>query len=343
MPTNPRPRPYLLPRRAGALLAGALLLLAGRGPDVAHAAETQADAAPAPRAVLTVNGKDVTRADIDQAVEQALGVRLETLPTEQREQIRDMVAPQVESQLVLEIVLLDEATSRGIAVAKEEIDAALEAMKTSLPEEVSMEKALADIGRDVAWLREQIQRGLRIEALLKQAPKATDAADEEARQMAVAAFVKTLVDKAEIVRHEAPVEAPVDGVPVSANAADTAWYTDYETAAQASLRTGHPILANFTGSDWCPYCVKLESEVFATAAFQAWARENVVLLKVDFPRRPLPEAQRKQNDRLRDRYGVRGYPTVLFLDAKGNVQGRSGYAPGGATAWIAGVESALRS
>ena len=63
------------------------------------------------------------------------------------------------------------------------------------------------------------------------------------------------------------------------------WTTDYEDALKESAKTGKPILANFTGSDWCGYCIKLDKEVFSTDTFEDWAEENVILLEVDFPRR----------------------------------------------------------
>ena len=113
------------------------------------------------------------------------------------------------------------------------------------------------------------------------------------------------------------------------------WLTDWEQAKSASRASGKPILANFTGSDWCPYCVKLEKEVFQTSEFKSWASKNAVLLTVDFPRRKsLPAKLEKQNDMLAAEFGVSSFPTVLFLSAEGDVLGTSGYlGDGGPTQW----------
>ena len=83
--------------------------------------------------------------------------------------------------------------------------------------------------------------------------------------------------------------------------------------------------------------------LFASEAFRDWAAYSVVLLEVDFPHRPLSEAQTAHNEALRERFGVQGFPTVLFLDTEGNVMGRSGYAPGGAEAWTQHAQTIVDS
>ena len=72
------------------------------------------------------------------------------------------------------------------------------------------------------------------------------------------------------------------------------WYIDFEKAAQVSLQTGKPILADFTGSDWCGWCIKLK-EVFNTPKFKDWAEKNVVLLELDYPRR------KQQDEKLKNK------------------------------------------
>ena len=92
------------------------------------------------------------------------------------------------------------------------------------------------------------------------------------------------------------------------------WLNSYDEAVKLSAQTGRPILADFTGSNWCGYCVKLKKEVFDTPEFSAWAAENVVLLELDFPRpNKQPDWIKKQNNQLRNRYEIESYPTVLIL------------------------------
>lgn len=117
--------------------------------------------------------------------------------------------------------------------------------------------------------------------------------------------------------------------------ADPVWLTDFSKAKEAAKADKKIILANFTGSDWCPWCVKLEAEVFGTDAFKTWAGKHVVLLRVDFPRKAAQdEAVKKANRALAEQYGIEGFPTVLYLDAEGKKLGQTGYQKGGPEAWI---------
>jgi protein disulfide-isomerase len=118
------------------------------------------------------------------------------------------------------------------------------------------------------------------------------------------------------------------------------WTDNLKEAIAASKKTGKPILADFTGSDWCGWCIKLDKEVFSTPEFAKWANENVVLLVVDFPRsKPQSEEIKKQNQELQKQFGIRGYPTIVFMNAKGEELGRSGYQKGGPEKWTQNVQS----
>ncbi len=121
------------------------------------------------------------------------------------------------------------------------------------------------------------------------------------------------------------------------------WITDWEQAKKLSKATGRPILADFTGSDWCGWCIKLKKEVFSQPEFKKWSAKKVILLELDFPRnKTLPDALKKQNAMLQQKYQIRGYPTILFLDANEKVLARSGYLKGGAEAWIKDAETKLK-
>lgn len=93
------------------------------------------------------------------------------------------------------------------------------------------------------------------------------------------------------------------------------WLVNMEEAYAQSKKTGKPILANFTGSDWCGWCKRLTKSVFSKKDFKTWASDNVILLELDFPRRKtLPENIRKQNAGLQQAFQIRGYPTVWLFD-----------------------------
>ncbi len=106
----------------------------------------------------------------------------------------------------------------------------------------------------------------------------------------------------------------------------TIWHDSFEAARQQALVSGKPILADFTGSDWCGWCVKLKKDVFNKAEFEKWARENVVLLELDYPQRSHQASEIKaQNEKLASLYSIDSYPTVLLIDAQGNELARTGY------------------
>lgn len=92
------------------------------------------------------------------------------------------------------------------------------------------------------------------------------------------------------------------------------WYTRLDEAQKASNSSGKPIFAMFTGSDWCGWCHKLHKDVFAKKEFIDWAKKNVILLELDFPRnKQLPEDIQKQNSELQQVFHVQGYPTVWMF------------------------------
>ena len=100
------------------------------------------------------------------------------------------------------------------------------------------------------------------------------------------------------------------------------WTMDFDAALALAAETGLPLFLNFTGSDWCGWCRLMDKQVFSTGAWQAWARENLVLVWIDFPqdKRLVPEAFRRRNDVLLREFGVGGFPTFILLDADGKTR-----------------------
>ena len=132
-------------------------------------------------------------------------------------------------------------------------------------------------------------------------------------------------------------------------AQELVWETNLEKASQVAMKTKKPLLLFFTGSDWCGWCIRLQNEVLKTPEFAAWAKQNVVLVELDFPRRTpqLPEIQ-KQNMELQQIFEVRGYPTIwisnptkvdgkIYWDKLGN----TGYVAGGPSKWLEGANQIL--
>ena len=128
----------------------------------------------------------------------------------------------------------------------------------------------------------------------------------------------------------------------AAVAEEANWLIDFDAAKKLAVAKDLPILINFSGSDWCSWCVKLGNEVFSQDEFQEYAKDNIVLFEADFPRgKKIPEALSKQNQELMQRYGVRGFPTVLVLDTTGKLIGKTGYQPGGPAKYIEHIKEIL--
>lgn len=126
---------------------------------------------------------------------------------------------------------------------------------------------------------------------------------------------------------------------VGVYAADTDWQTDLPKAQTQAGKEKKMVLLDFTGSDWCGWCIKLHKEVFSQPAFLDYAKANLVLVEVDFPqKKKLEPEQKKANDALAKKYKIEGYPTIIVLDGQGKKLGELGYQPGGPKAFIASLE-----
>lgn len=135
-----------------------------------------------------------------------------------------------------------------------------------------------------------------------------------------------------------------EGVAAAPAGPGAEWLTSMPDARKAAADKKVPILVDFSGSDWCGWCVKLDKEVFSKDEFQKFAKDKLVLLLIDFPKRKaLPAEQAKANQELAERYGVQGFPTVLLLDAEGRELARTGYQPGGAAAYVKHLEELLKT
>ena len=101
---------------------------------------------------------------------------------------------------------------------------------------------------------------------------------------------------------------------------------------------------DFTGSDWCGWCIKLNKEVFSQPEFKEYATKNLVLMTVDFPRgKQIPTEVKAQNELLAGKFGIQGFPTIVVLNAEGKMVGQLGYTEGGPKAFIAELEKLKKS
>ncbi len=123
------------------------------------------------------------------------------------------------------------------------------------------------------------------------------------------------------------------------DSAEAVWSTNYKESLQKAQKENKLLLLDFTGSDWCGWCKKLDKEIFATPEFQKYAKENLVLVKLDFPRSiQLSEEVKKQNAELAQKYSIRGYPTIVILDGKESKVGQMGYMRGGPEPFVKAIE-----
>ena len=120
------------------------------------------------------------------------------------------------------------------------------------------------------------------------------------------------------------------------------WIDDFDKALAKAKESGKPVLADFSGSDWCGWCVKLEKEVFSQKEFKDYASKSLVCALVDFPKDKEQRAElKKMNRTLMEKYKVEGFPTVLVLDSNGKELGRTGYMEGGPEAFIAQLKKII--
>jgi protein disulfide-isomerase len=129
------------------------------------------------------------------------------------------------------------------------------------------------------------------------------------------------------------------------------WHTDMSKASELSMKEKKPLMLFFTGADWCGWCIRLQKEVFKTEEFTKWAKDNVILVELDFPRRtPQDEVIKRQNYNMKNTFQVKGYPTVWFVNPKIQEEnkmnlealGSTGYVAGGPQKWLESANSIIK-
>jgi len=125
---------------------------------------------------------------------------------------------------------------------------------------------------------------------------------------------------------------------------DLNWTTDLGKAIELAKTEHKAVLVNFTGSDWCKWCFKLSDEVFSREEFEEYAIENLLLVKVDFPR-SIPQSNKTKmyNQSLAQKFGIQGFPIIILINDQGKPVAKTGYQAGGPINYINHLKSYLGS
>ena len=123
------------------------------------------------------------------------------------------------------------------------------------------------------------------------------------------------------------------------------WTSDFAAAKEQAAKENKSLLVDFTGSDWCGWCIKLNEEVFQHDPFKEGVKDKFVLVELDFPKdkSKVSEDTQKQNETLREAYAVQGFPTILLMDEKGRPFARTGYQAGGPESYVKHLDELLKA
>jgi thiol:disulfide interchange protein len=97
------------------------------------------------------------------------------------------------------------------------------------------------------------------------------------------------------------------------------WETDYQTALQKAAQSNKPIVVDLY-ADWCHWCKRLDEDVWSDNDIVAFSKGQVYL--------KLNVQESEDGRRLVEKFKVRGYPTVLILNYRGEeINKIVGYMP----------------
>lgn len=136
---------------------------------------------------------------------------------------------------------------------------------------------------------------------------------------------------------------PVVALVTAASAhAEITWLTDLDQAKAVAAKEKKAILVDFTGSDWCGWCIRLKKEVFDQKDFEV-AAKDFVFVELDYPRgKKQDPAVKAKNDALAKQFNIQGFPTILLLNAQGQVFASTGYEAGGPTIYLKSLQKFLK-
>jgi thioredoxin-related protein len=131
---------------------------------------------------------------------------------------------------------------------------------------------------------------------------------------------------------------------LTVSAADLNWLTDVPKAEAQAKTDNKLVLLDFTGSDWCGWCMKLDAETFSKPEFADYAKKNLVLVQLDYPnKKSQSDELKKANAALQVKYNIEGFPTLIALKPDGTIVWKQvGYLGGGPQALIAKLDDAKK-
>jgi uncharacterized protein YyaL (SSP411 family) len=134
----------------------------------------------------------------------------------------------------------------------------------------------------------------------------------------------------------------VCGALLNVRAEELTWFTNMPKAMAQAKAENKLVLADFTGSDWCVWCKKMDADTFSKAEFADYAKKNLVLVQLDYPRGlPQSDELKAANAVLLNRFKIKGFPTLIFMKPDATVLWRfDDYLPGGPQALIAKLDAA---
>jgi thioredoxin-related protein len=130
---------------------------------------------------------------------------------------------------------------------------------------------------------------------------------------------------------------------LKAGAAELTWLTNMPKAMAQAKAEHKLVLADFTGSDWCVWCKKLDADTLSKQQFADYAKTNLVLVQLDYPNKPQPAELKAANAVLQKRFKIEGFPTLILMKPDATVLWRiDGYLEGGPKALIAKLDEAKK-
>lgn len=98
------------------------------------------------------------------------------------------------------------------------------------------------------------------------------------------------------------------------------WQSNYDDAMAKAKKEKKLVMVDVY-TDWCGWCKKLDKDVYSKPEIQAKLQKNFIAVKIN------PEKNQK-NREVAERFGVRGYPNIVFVDATGKkLYQQPGYSP----------------